>query len=137
MANTSALGAKRPTCFVALAAAVLLVVCAVMYGIDATAAANFNSAVIVGLVAAAALACAFALVPAKVADLGNLAAVACTAYALATLLTNSINAFADTLSGITMFNSTGGIDWIVRLTVMMAVALVALIVSCFMSRDAK
>lgn len=142
MANTAnTLGtaalAKRPACVVSLVSAVLLVVTAILYYVDATAASNFNTGVVAGLVGAAACAAVFSLVPAKVADLGNLAGVVLTAYALATLLINSINTFADVLSGITMFGSSGGIDYIIRLAVMMGVALVLLIASCFMSREAR
>ena len=79
----------------------------------------------------------FSFVGAAWADLGNLVAVPLTAAALVQLLVRSINTIADVTSGITMFGSQGGIEWIIQVAVLLAIALVAEIVSCFMSRDPK
>lgn len=128
---------KRAAGYLNLACAVLMVVTAIVYYVQTTAVSNFNSTVVVLLLAGAACAVVFALVPAKVAELGNLAAVGLVAAALAQLLINSINTFADVLSGITMFGSSGGIDYIIMLASLMAVALVIEIITCFMSRDAR
>lgn len=131
------LAGKRATSYLNLAGAVLLVVTAVVYYVEATAAASFNVAVVVSLVAAAACAVVFALVPAKVADLGNLAAVGLVAYALATFLINSINALVDMLTGISMFSGGSDTGHIFTLCALMGVALLVEVVSCFMSRDAR
>lgn len=137
MEQKGLLAGKRPASFINLAGAVLLVVCAVVYGMEATAAKNFNAVVVGCLVAAAVCAVVFALVPARVADAGNLVAVGLVSYALATFLINSINTLADVLSGISMFGSSGNADYIVTLCVLMGLALVVEIISCFMSRDAR
>ena len=113
MANASMFSGKRPTCYVNLVSAVLLLVTAVMYYFDATAASNFNGMIAGLLVAAAACAAVFALVPNKFCDAGNLVAVGLVAAAVTELLINSINTFADVMSGITMFGSSGGVDWII------------------------
>ena len=128
---------KRIVCYLALVIAVLLVVTGVLYGVNASAVNNFVSAVEVCTFAAAACCVLFAFVGAAWADLGNLVAVPLTAAALVQLLVSSINTIADVTSGITMFGSQGGIDWIIQVAVLLAVALVAEIVSCFMSRSPK
>ncbi len=128
---------KSLTCYISLAAAVLLVVCAVFYGVNGSAVNNFSPVVAGCVVAAAALDAVFALVDVKWADLGNLVAVPFTAAAFAQVLISSINTFADVFSGITMFNSQGGVEWIFATVGMLVVALVCEIVSCFMSRDPK
>lgn len=128
---------KRIVCYLALVIAVLLVVTGVLYGVNASAVNNFVSAVEVCTFAAAACCVLFAFVGAAWADLGNLVAVPLTAAALVQLLVSSINTIADVTSGITMFGSQGGIDWIIQVAVLLAVALVAEIVSCFMSRNPK
>lgn len=135
--NQGLFSGKRPTCFVSLAVTALLIVAAVLYYLDATTAKNFNGAEMGFILGGAVCAAAFALVPNKFFDMLNLVAVGLVAAAFATLFINSINTFADVLSGITMFASTGGIDWIIRLAVILGIALVAEVVSCFMSRDAK
>lgn len=131
------LAGKRVTSYLNLAGAALLVVTAVVYYLEATAAANFNATVVVALVGAAACAVAFALVPARVADLGNLAAVGLTAYALATFLVNSINALVDMLTGISMFSGGSDTGYIFTICGLMGVALLVEIASCFMSRDSR
>ena len=128
---------KRIVCYLALVIAVLLVVTGVLYGVNASAVNNFVSAVEVCTFAAAACCVLFAFVGAAWADLGNLVAVPLTAAALVQLLVSSINTIADVTSGITMFGSQGGIEWIIQVAVLLAIALVAEIVSCFMSRDPK
>lgn len=131
------LAGKRASSLINLAVAVLLVVTAALYGVEATAAENFNAVVVVCLLGAAACAVAFALVPARICDLGNLAAVGLVAYALATFLINSINALVDMLAGISMFSGGSDTGYILTLVVLMGVALLVEIVSCFMSRGAK
>ncbi len=128
---------KRIVCYLALVIAVLLVVTGILYGVNASAVNNFVGTVEVCTIAAAACCVLFAFVGAEWADLGNLVAVPLTAAALVQLLVSSINTIADVTSGITMFGSQGGIDWIIQVAALLAVALVAEIVSCFMSRNPK
>lgn len=134
MANQGTFSGKRPTCYLNLVVAVVLVAASVMYYVNATAASNFNSMVVVYLVCGAACAVVFALVDNKYCDALNLVAVAPVAAALAQLIINSINTFADVFSGITMFGSSGGVEWIFTLAAIIGAALVAEVVSCFMKR---
>ena len=136
MANDT-LAHKRLTSYLNLVNAVLLVVTAVVYFIEASAAKTFSSTVLALIVVAAALAVVFALVPGKASDAANLVAVPCIAAALAQFLINSINTIADAVSGITMFGSTGGIGYIVLVAGLLAAAMIIEIVSCFMSHEAK
>ncbi len=82
MANDT-LAHKRLTSYLNLVNAVLLVVTAVVYFIEASAAKTFSSTVLALIVVAAALAVVFALVPGKASDAANLVAVPCIAAALA------------------------------------------------------
>lgn len=128
---------KKVVCYLALVIAVLLVVTGILYGVNATSVNNFVATVGVCAIAAAACLVVFAFVGASWADLGNLVAVPFTAAALVQLFVSSINTIADVTSGITMFGSQGDIEWIIQVAVLLAIALVAEIVSCFMSRDPK
>ena len=128
---------KKLVCYLALVIAALLVVTGILYGVNATSVNNFVASVEVCAIVAAVCCVTFAFVGASWADLGNLVAVPLTAAALVQLLVSSINTIADVASGITMFGSQGGIDWIIQVAVLLAIALVAEIVSCFMSRDRK
>ena len=128
---------KSLTCYVSLAAAVLLVVAAVFYGVNGSAVNNFAPMVAGYMVAAVALNVVFALVDVKWTDFANLVAVPFIAAAIAQVLINSINTFADVFSGITMFNSQGGVEWIFATAGMLVVALLAEIVSCFMAKSPK
>lgn len=135
MANNGLLAGKRPVSFINLACAVFLVVTAIVYSVSV--GTNFNSAVLIALIAAAVCAAVFALVDNKIADFGNLVAVGLVAYALATFVVNSISILTDMLTGISMFSGGADGSYIIPLVVLMAIALVVEIVSCFMSRDAK
>lgn len=134
MSQKGLLSGKRAAAYVNLVAAVALVVVGIAYAVCTTSASNFNSTVLVVLLLAAVCAAVYALVPAKVADLGNLATVGLVAYAIAQFLINSIDTFADVLSGITMFGSSGGIEYIIVLASIMGVIMVVEIVTCFMRR---
>ncbi|MDO4849592.1 MAG: hypothetical protein Q4B45_07475 [Coriobacteriia bacterium] len=128
---------KSLTCYISLVASVLLIVAGVYYVANGTAVDNFNPVVVGCLAAAVVFDAVFVFVDTKWFDLGNLAAVPCVAAAIAQVLINSINTFADVFSGITMFNSKGGVEWIFATVGMLVVALLAEIVSCFISRDPK
>ena len=128
---------KSISCKISLVVCALLVVTAVYYAVNAVAVSNFSAAVVVCTVLAAVCCAAFAFVTAKWADLGNLVAVPLSAAALTQLLIGSINTIADVTSGITMFGSQGGLEWIIATAVMLAVPLLAEIVSCFLAREAR
>ncbi|WP_321971012.1 hypothetical protein [Paratractidigestivibacter sp.] len=128
---------KSAASILSLVTVALLAVIAVVYAVNGTAVNNFNGAV-VGYIAAAAVCMAvYAFVDVKYADVANLVAVPFTVAAMAQVLINGINTFADVFSGITMFNSQGGVEWIIAIAVLLAVAMLAEIVSCFMSREPK
>lgn len=127
---------KSISCKISLVVCALLVVTAVYYAVNAVAVSNFSAAVVVCTVLAAVCCAAFAFAPAKWADLGNLVAVPLSAAALTQLLIGSINTIADVTSGITMFGSQGGLEWIIATVVMLVVSLLAEIVSCFLAREA-
>ena len=134
MAQKNIFAGKRAASILNLAVAVLLVVIAIAYAVCTTAASNFNSTVVLVIVLAAVCAAVFALVENKFADLGNLAAVGLIAYAIAQFLINSINAFVDAFSGLSMFGSSGGITYIIVIVALMLVAMVVEIITCFMKR---
>ena len=124
---------KSISCKITLVVCALLVVTAVYYTVNAVAVSNFSAVVVVCAALAAVCCAAFALVPVKWADLGNLVAVPLSAAALTQLLIGSINTIADVTSGITMFGSQGGLEWIITTAVMLVVSLLAEIASCFLS----
>ena len=76
----------------------------------------------------------FSLVQSDWGDILNLVAVVFLAVAILEFIVSSIATLADVLSGITMFGSTGGIEYIVITIGLGTVALVVEIVSCFMRR---
>lgn len=131
----SLLVSKRVTCYLNLVVAVILIVAAIMS--LATSGTDLDASVPVMLFVGAACAAVFAMVPNKIADLGNLVSACCIAYALAAHLIASINTIVNAMTGITMFNSGSSFTTVVALAAIMAAALVVEIVSCFMSRDAK
>lgn len=71
------------------------------------------------------------------ADITNVVVVVFITMSMGTFAINSINTFADVLNGISMFESSGGIGYIITLLILMACVFVAELVSCFMCRDKK
>ena len=72
-----------------------------------------------------------------IADIFNLIAVVFITLSIGKMIVNSINTFADALNGISMFGSSGVIDYIIVTAVVMVIMLVLEIVSCFLSREKK
>lgn len=116
-----------------ISAIVALVAC-VFYCVNAPAANVFDAKIVIFLVVGALSALAYVALPQRWADVLNLVAVVLLAIALIQVAVNSIATFADVLNGITMFGSTGGIEWIVAELVMVGIAMVVEQVSCFMRR---
>ena len=113
-----------------LAAAVLslcaLVLCAV---------AGASSAVLLYLALAAGCGALYGLLASRFADPLNLLAVVFLGLAFSTYLIASIPTFLDYFNGITMFNSTGGIQLVAAILAVMGASALAYIVSCFMKRN--
>ncbi len=113
-----------------LAAAVLslcaLVLCAV---------AGASSAVLLYLALAAGCGALYVLLASRFADPLNLLAVVFLGLAFSTYLIASIPTFLDYFNGITMFNSTGGIQLVAAILAVMGASALAYIVSCFMKRN--
>lgn len=118
-----------------LVSAVVALVALVYYCISAPGVNNFAVVVPVLIVLGVCAEVAYALIKNKWADLLSLVAVVLLVAAIAEVAISSINTFADVLSGITMFGSQGGIEWIVAVIVMLLVATVLEQVSCFMRRS--
>lgn len=128
---------KRISGFINLINILLAVISIIIYSVKAAPLKEFSTAVVVYLVFAIVCCAVYAVADFRVADILNLAAAVFMTIALAKLIIDSINIFADGLNGITMFGTSGEIGHIVKAAVIMAVMLIAEIISCFMSRDRK
>ncbi len=113
-----------------LAAAVLALAALVLCAI-----ASASSMVLIYLVLALACGVLYVLIENKFADALNLVAVAFMGLAFSSYLVASIPTFLDFFNGITMFNSSGGIQMVVAIVVVMGVSTLTYIISCFMKRD--
>ena len=82
----------------------------------------------------AVCALAYSLVPSDWVDILNLVAVVFIVVAILEFIVSSIATLTDVLSGITMFGSSGGIEYIAITLVLGAISLVVELVSCFMKR---
>lgn len=127
--RSTTVGAK-----LSVVSAIVALVACVFYCVNAPAANVFDVKVVACLALAAVAAVAYVALPQRWADVLNLVAVVLLAIGLVQVAVNSIATFADVLNGITMFGSTGGIEWIVADLVMIGVAMVVEQVSCFMRR---
>jgi len=97
--------------------------------------ASASSMVLLYLVLALACGVLYVLIENKFAEALNLFAVAFMGLAFSHYLIANIPTFLDFFNGITMFNSSGGIQMVVAILVVMGVSALAYIVSCFMKRD--
>lgn len=97
--------------------------------------AGASTAVLLYLALAVGCGALYVLLANKFADVLNLLAVVFLGLAFSTYLIASIPTFLDFFNGITMFNSTGGIQMVVAVLVVMCVSALAHIVSCFMRRN--
>lgn len=128
---------KRIGSLLNIANTVLGIVCIVIYSIKANMVDEFSLQVVLFMLAATLCCAGYVLFYNKYTDIVNLAAVVLWTLAVGNLAFNSINTFADALNGITMFGSSGDIGYIVVLLVLMAVMLVAEMISCFLSGAKK
>ena len=128
---------KRISGFINLINILLAVISIIIYSVKAVPLKEFSTVVVVCLVFAIVCCAIYAAADFRIADILNLAAAVFMTIALAKLIIDSINIFADGLNGITMFGTSGEIGHIVKAAVIMAVMLIAEIISCFMSRDRK
>lgn len=113
-----------------LAAAVLSLAALVL-----CVAAGASATVLLYLALALGCGVLYVLIPSKFADAFNLLGVVFVGLAFSNYLIASIPTFLDFFNGITMFNSTGGIQMVVAILVVMGVSALAYIVSCFMKRS--
>jgi len=113
-----------------LAAAVLALAALVLCVI-----ASASAMVLIYLALALACGALYVLIDNKFADALNLLGVVFMGFAFSNYLIASIPTFLDFFNGITMFNSSGGIQMVVAILVVMGVSTLAYIVSCFMKRD--
>lgn len=128
---------KRVSSFINLANTILCVIVMISYTVMSKKAGEFNKNVVIYLILAAVCCAVYFLVENKIADIANLAAVVFLTMTIGTFAIGSINTFADALNGISMFGSSGDIGYIVVLLAVLAIVLLAEIVSCFMSREPK
>lgn len=112
----------------------ILLLTGIYYAVASGAANNFTATVLACFLLGAACALAYSLVPSDWVDILDLAAVPFIAVAILEFIVSSIATLADVFSGITMFGSSGGIEYIVVTLVLSIIALVIEIISCFMKR---
>lgn len=120
--------------WLSLVSGALSLVTGIYYAVAAGAANNFTATVLVCFLLGAVCALAYSLVPSDWVDILNLVAVIFIVVAILEFIVSSIATLADVLSGITMFGSSGGIQYIAITLVLGLIALVVELVSCFMKR---
>ena len=128
---------KRISGILNLAVILISLFCIIFYTIKALGVKEFNNMVDVYLVLAILFCAIYVFIDNYLADIANLISVVFLTLAIGKLIVSSINTFADAMNGISMFGSSGEVTHIIISAVVMVVALVLEIVSCFMSRDKK
>ncbi|RHR21886.1 hypothetical protein DWX43_23015 [Clostridium sp. AF19-22AC] len=128
---------KRISGLINLVNAVFTFIIMIAYAVLSNKAGEFNKNVVIYLLLAVICCAVYFSVDHKFLDIANLVAVVFLTMGIGTFAIGSINTFADALNGISMFGSSGDIGYIVVLLILLAVALLAEIVSCFMSREPK
>lgn len=128
---------KRISGLINLVNAVFTFIIMIAYAVLSNKAGEFNKNVVIYLLLAVICCAVYFSVDHKFLDIANLVAVVFLTMGIGTFAISSINTFADALNGISMFGSSGDIGYIVVLLILLAVALLAEIVSCFMSREPK
>ena len=128
---------KRISGILNLVVILLSLFCIVFYTIMALGVKEFNNMVDIYLVLAILFCIVYLFVDNYIADIANLVSVVFLTLVIGKLIVSSINTFADAMNGISMFGSSGEIKHIIISAIVMAVALILEIVSCFMSRDKK
>lgn len=134
MAQVKGIKIQTAGAWLSLVCGALSLVTGIYYAVAAGATNNFTATVLVCFLLGAVCALTYSLVPSDWGDILNLVAVVFLAVAILEFIVSSIATLADVLSGITMFGSTGGIEYIVITIGLGTVALVVEIASCFMRR---
>lgn len=114
----------------ALAAAVLALAALVLCVVAGT-----STMVLIYLALALACGVLYVLIENRFADALDLLGVVFMGFTFSNYLIASIPTFLDFFNGITMFNSSGGIQMVVAILAVMGVSTLAYIVSCFMKRN--
>ena len=114
----------------ALAAAVLALAALVL-----CVMASASTMVLIYLALALACGVLYVLIENKFADALDLLGVVFMGFAFSNYLIASIPTFLDFFNGITMFNSSGGIQMVAAILAVMGASTLAYIVSCFMRRS--
>ena len=128
---------KRVSGLINLINAVCTFMIMIAYAVLSKKGGEFNKNVVIYLILAAICCAAYFIADNQILDISNLVAVVFLTMGTGTFAISSINTFADALNGISMFGSSGDIGYIVVLLILLAVVMLAEIVSCFMSRDPK
>ena len=128
---------KRISGILNLVTVILSLFCIIFYTVKALGVKEFNNMVDIYLVLAILCCVVYTLVDNYLADIANLISVVFLTLAIGKLIVSSINTFADAMNGISMFGSSGEVRHIIVSAVVMVIALLLEIVSCFMSRDSK
>lgn len=134
MAQVKGIKVQTAGSWLSLVSGALSLVMGIYYAVAAGAANNFTATVLVCFLLGAVCALAYSLVPSDWVDILNLVAVIFIVVAILEFIVSSIATLADVLSGITMFGSSGGIQYIAITLVLGLIALVVELVSCFMKR---
>lgn len=134
MAQVKGIKVQTAGSWLSLVSGALSLATGIYYAVAAGAANNFTATVLVCFLLGAVCALAYSLVPSDWVDILNLVAVVFIVVAILEFIVSSIATLADVLSGITMFGSSGGIEYIAITLVLGAISLVVELVSCFMKR---
>jgi hypothetical protein len=134
MAQVKGIKVQTAGSWLSLVSGALSLVTGIYYAVAAGAANNFTATVLVCFLLGAVCALAYSLVPSDWVDILNLVAVVFIVVAILEFIVSRIATLTDVLSGITMFWSSGGIEYIAITLVLGLIALVVELVSCFMKR---
>lgn len=133
----SEIKAKGAGAFSSLICAVLSVICLAAYVIYGVTYDYLDAAVALTIVLGAALALFHSLAGEKALGLLNLLSSMSLSYAVGLFFVNSHPVWADRLNNITMYGARGGLEPVILITVLLALAILAVIVSCFSDKGGE
>jgi len=96
-----------------------------------------DSVVLLAFLAGALCAAGYCFREEAVLGLLNLISAACLSYGVGLFFLNSFPVWADNLNGITMYASRGGLPPVIAILVLLLLAILMEIVSCFMGKGGK
>ena len=96
-----------------------------------------DSVVLIAFLAGALCAAGYCFREEAVLGLLNLVSAACLSYGIGLFFLNSFPVWADNLNGITMYASRGGLPPVIAILVILVLAILLEIVSCFMGKGGK